>query len=123
MGAKAAGAMVGHEGAEGSPEGLEEVVSGLLKLRGNFIGDFNFSDEGKVVAIALVGDVNDGALAEGFEETILPDRFVKDRVVDEVIEVTPTGSKAGRSGESIEFGLHGSTRFVECGKHRATDIG
>lgn len=87
--------MVGHEGAEGSPEGLEEIVADGLKLRGNFIGDFNFSDEGEVVAIALVGDVNDGALAEGFEETILPDRFVEDRVVDEVIEVTPTGSKAG----------------------------
>lgn len=123
VGAEAAGAVVGDQGAEFSSEGGEEVVAGGLELCGDLVGDFEFADEGEVVAIALVGEVDDGAVFEGFEERVFPDVFVEDGVVDEVIVVSPAGAEAGGGGQGIEFGGDASTRFVEGGEHGAADIG
>lgn len=114
---------MGDEGAEGAAVGGEEVVASGLELGGDFVRDFEFADVGEVVAIALVGEVDDRSVFEGFEETVFPDVFVEDGVIDEVVVMSPTGAESCGGCEGIELGGDGSTRFVEGGEHGAADIG
>ena len=104
VGAEAARAVVGDEGAEGAAEVLEEIMAGGLELGGDFVSDFNLTNEGEVVAITLIGNVDFGAVFETFEEFVFPDIFVEDRVVDEVIVMATTGAEAGGGGEGIKLG-------------------
>ena len=89
VGAEAAGAVMGDEDAMGSADVLEVVVAGHLEGPGEGDVDFDFTDEGEVVAIALVGEVNAGAIEEAAEEGVFPNVFVEDGVGDDVVEVRP----------------------------------
>ena len=102
---------------------MEEVVTGGLELCGDLVGDFDLADEGEVVAIALVGDVDDGAVFEAFEGFVFPDVFVEDGVVDKVIIMSATGAESGGGGEGVKLVGDFGARLVEGGEHGAADIG
>ena len=89
---------MGDEDVGFSSEGWEEIVAGSLELGGEFVRDFEFTDEAEVVAIALVGDVDFGTVFEAFEEFVFPDGFIEDGVVDEIVVMSSAGAEAGGDG-------------------------
>ena len=66
VGAEAARAVMGDEGAEGAAEVFEMRMAGGVELGGDFVGDFDFAEEGEVVSVSLVGEVDGGAVFERF---------------------------------------------------------
>ncbi len=122
MCAEAPRSMVSYKSPDLAAKISKVDVACFAKFRNELVGDDHFSDESEVISVALIRDVNASPVLQSLEERILPNFFVEDIMMDEVIEMTATRTKAGGRCESIELLSNLRAGFVKGGEHGATNI-